>query len=234
MKEQITKTIIELTKACKIKSFTYNGEVRDFINCTKNMIEPYDIKVSNKYIPLLAKQYELEDLKPFTTQNNNFHVIKGDKFITFEVSHHSALQFLKRFVYIYLYTQTKFALSAGMEKLFANNIDEAITMLIDETFHDIGSNQFIHYLIAEFIKGSKNFDVENVGRRRDTLAFNHRNEQYDKTTRYFNHPFLFVIDNNTLKTVELYSASLDCRDLNKFTCGKQFKYWLINKIGVNK
>lgn len=233
MKKEVIQKIIDLTKTGKIKSFHYNNEyVVDLLNIKLfNLFDGKDIKISKKYVPLL-KEFSIEEIRPFLLQEHNFNLITNNKFITFNISAHSAEQFLKRMLFIYIESE-KFEFSIKMQKVYANYIDKIIDLLKQIHSKQISietlvKEPVVHELLKIMLSNAESIDTSNLGRRRDKRALNYRNQRYKKfgtTIRYFNHPFMFVVQEDILKTVELYSSSEDCRHLNKITSTNEFYKW---------
>ncbi len=231
VREKIVDTIIKHTQNMNIKSFSYENEVIDFMSLRKTKIDfKKNIKISNKYIALLCQDYEMNDLKDFMNHNNDFNIITNtNKYVTFQTTSHANIAFLKRLVYIYMHRDIKFEFSNAVCDLISTNINECIDILINQDWRDV-NNDFISGLMSHFLISSRVFTFKEVCRKRDLLAFEHRNKLYENTTRYFNHPIMFVVENGILKTVELYSSTQDMRHLNKFTSNdEKFNKWLKNK-----
>lgn len=230
-RELIIEKIKELTKQIKIKSVNVNDKVLDFRNIDK--IHSSDvISISNKYIPLLS-EFDMNELKDFFTHDNNFSVITNSgKYVTFNLTHHAVEQFIKRFIYIYL-TNDKFEFSTEMNIIYSEYFDYILNVLhtLNEDVY-LNEDEKLINLIKLVINNSEFFDYEkSTGRWRDKLAFIRRETEMINTIRYFNHPFMFIIQDNICKTVELYSSSQDCRHLNKFTGDtKRFTSWLRKKF----
>lgn len=227
MKLEIINKIIELTEYGKIKSFQSNGKLYDILNI-KSFNKTDNIALSNKYIHLL-KEFNMDDLKEVFTHNNDFNLVTStDKYITFKLTHHACEQLLKRMIYIYV-ESIKFEWSVRMKTIFNDSFDNIIDLLKNNT-QDLNTNPFVINLIKSLLNNSEVFTLDKSGRHRDVKSFIRRDKENGKTLRYFNHPFLFIIHEDFLKTVELYSSSEDCRHLNKFTGSTKFCGWLYNKF----
>jgi len=230
-RELIFNKIKELVKSLKIKSINVNGKIVDFKNIEQVSIND-KIQVSNKYIHLLS-EYNIDMLKDFFSHDNNFNIfLKTNKYVTFNLTHHAVEQFIKRFIYIYL-NNDKFEFSSYMKRVYSDNLDYTIDTIINLN-EDVYLNEDTNLinLIKMVISDSEVFNYEkNTGRWRDKLAFTRRETEMSNTIRYFNHPFMFVVQDTICKTVELYSSSQDCRHLNKFTSDtKKFTIWLKRKM----
>lgn len=230
-RELILQRIIELTKSLKIKSINVNGKIVDFRNV--HTISTKDkIQVANKYINLLS-EFNMLYLKEFFSHENNFNIITANnKYVTFNLTHHAVEQFIKRFIYIYL-NNDKFEFSTFMKTIYNNYLDYTIDTILnlnEDTY--LNEDDTLIELIKLIIGKSEVFNHEkSTGRWRDKLAFSRRENEMTNTIRYFNHPFMFVVQDNICKTVELYSSSQDCRHLNKFSSDtKQFTIWLKKKM----
>lgn len=228
---KILEKISKLTKECKIKSFIKNDLVVDFTNINKIEFKEDDIiKISNKYIYLL-KEFSFEDLKPFLNHSNNFNFITyKNKYITFNLSNHACEQLLKRMIYIYV-KGNKFEWSVRMQNIYNNYLDIIVNILKNkETYFDLINNEHVIKIVKALLNGSEVFTLEKSGRYRDKKSFIRRDNLNGKAVRYFNHPFMFIVQDDYLKTVELYSSSEDCRHLNKVTSGKEFYSWFNKKF----
>lgn len=229
--EKVVNKIISLVNKCKIKSFTKNNIIYDITNIKNFEYQEDDIiKVSNKYIHLL-KEFYFEELAPFLNHNNNFNLITyKDKYITFNLSNHACEQILKRMIYIYV-KGNKFEWSVRMQKIYNSYFDIIVEILKNKnTDFDLVNNKYVLDIIKAILKGSKVFTLEKSGRHRDKKSFIRRDKNQGKALRYFNHPFMFIVQDDYLKTVELYSSSEDCRHLNKETSDNNFYNWFNKKF----
>lgn len=231
-RDEIIDSIVKLTKSINIKSFTNGDTLIDFRNISE-LDRDLPISISNKYIPLL--DYSIGDLQEFFTHDNNMNVVTyKEKFISFIMTNHAVEKFLKRFIYIYLMGD-KFEFSVKMKRLYTSEFD-AVSSILLEMDEDTKLNENIDAMniVREVLMGSELFHTGNSGRHRDIKAFNKRDLEYGDTLRYFNHPFMFVVENGVCKTVELYSSSQDCRHLNKHTSNsKRFMRWLRERLDIN-
>lgn len=229
IKDVIIEDIVTLTKQIKIKSFSFNDIVIDFQNIHEYEDKLYDkdsvIKVSNKYIPLL--KYKFNDLKEFMTSDHNFHMINNkEKHLSFNITNHASIQLLRRMLYIYIKSD-KFEWSSTMKTFFIEHLDDIIALLKEsKNIKDFSTNEFLSSTIELLLYNATVFNPDNVGRDRDRLAFARRDKKNQGTIRYFNHPFMFIVQEGILKTVELYSSSEDCRHFNKETSDdRTFNRW---------
>lgn len=236
----IVNDIIELVQKGKIKSINCNNEIIDITNIRtkKDLLLEGDVKVSNKFIPLL--NYDFKYLKEFLTHTNNYNLItnKG-KYLTFNITYHAVEQICKRLLYIYV-INTKFQFSLKLTTWFENNLDKLVDKIknfkedkeIDYFTSEVCNiesefDSFTYELLDLLLYDSSLLITENSIRMRDRLSFKRRDKERGKCDRYLLHPFLFVIQDGVLKTVELYSPSIDCRHLNKFTSDyKKYNKWL--------
>lgn len=223
--------LTNLTKEGKIKSFLKNNLIVDITNINKIKYKEDDIiKISNKYIHLF-KDYSFEELKPFLNHSNNFNLITHkEKYITFNLSNHACEQLLKRMIYIYV-KGNKFEWSVRMQNIYNTYLDIIVNILKNKEIEfDLINNRYVIEIIESLLNGSEVFTLDKSGRHRDKKSFIRRDNLNGKAVRYFNHPFMFIVQDDYLKTVELYSSSEDCRHLNKETTGKEFYSWFNKKF----
>lgn len=233
IKQIIFNKIYDYVKNGKIKSITINNKIYDLLNIKEYIYNKDDkIQVSNKYIHLL-KEFSFIELKSFLNHSNNFNMITyKDRYITFKLSNHACEQLLKRMIYIYV-KGNKFEWSVRMQELYNKYFDIILEILknyLNNQDTDLVNNKDINDILSLILNGSEVFTVDKTGRFRDKKSFIRRDNKKGKALRYFNHPFMFVIHDDYLKTVELYSSSEDCRHLNKDTSGKEFYNWFNKKF----
>ena len=233
-KKLIDELIIGL-KLFNIESINVDGDVVNYKNINNIPIDELikaNITISNKYVNYLVKRgIKLDNIIPLL-DNKNPHcslLTSSGKYLSFDVTHHSAEALIKRFVYVYL-IELKFELGKKLELIYDKYFND-ICDILESKCKDIGNNPIIHNLIKDILKSSSIHKIENTGRIRDEIAFTNRDNTHKKCNRYFNHPFLFIMEGNILQTVELYSSSQDFRGLNKFTKESNFKKILLSKLG---
>ncbi len=180
------------------------------------------IKLSKKYIPLLYnKKINLDLCVKFTDKVQNVYLVNKNKFIDFNITHHSAEQLVKRMIYIYLHSE-KIDLSKHTLNVYNKYLDDLIEMLLNEDIDEtkLGNNDIIKEIVLQLLKDSEYQDVSSITRTRDRLAFTRRDRIHKNTNRYISYPFLFIMQDQVLKTVELYGKKqFDARYYNKVTSG---------------
>lgn len=218
-----------------ISSVSIDGDVVDFRsikNYSIKSLSEANIVISNKYVNVLVKKGAcIEDVVKLLHKTPHCYVLtnKG-KFLSFDVTHHSALSLINRFLYVYIMEDIKFEKGVDLESIYEEYFNDMVDVITGD-ISDIGNNSRVHDLIRDIMKSSFNHKLENVGRVRDSLAFLKRNKKHQNCNRYFSHPFLFIIQDNILQTVELYSSCQDFRHLNKLTKKKSFNRLILDKLG---
>ena len=135
-------SIITKVKSLEIKSIHINGKLVDYSNIKDYNIVLEDIKMSSKYIPLLVEEgYPLDTLVDMLDTKFQINVYTNHKkLISLNITHHSAIQLLKRFVYIYI-TNIKFEFGNTLEKIYKEHFNTACDILINEDkIHKIGED----------------------------------------------------------------------------------------------
>lgn len=239
MKQVCRKTFIEeiikCTKDLRIKSFHADNEVQDFQNIQKaDYYLDKKIQISNKYIPILCETFELDFvLNNVVNKNKDFQLITNDlKFLSLNITYHAIKRFIKRYLYIYLNEQNNFEFSIEMQKIMNKNFDYILSLYLDTNLSEINKDVTIIKMVGSILKNVKVFNPDkNSGRYRDIWNFKMRINENKNTQMYFVHPFLFIVEDSAIKTIELYSSSYSMRNANKITgTDRQFKSYLMNKI----
>ena len=238
-KLEIIKEVINLTYSGKIKSFHIDETLVD-LRGVKSLVpeELLDKKlmISNKYIPLLCENFEIQTVvQHLCNDAKDVTVLTSEgKFLNLSVTNHSNQQLLKRFIYIYLVNADKFEFGIRMNEIFTKYFDYCITLILNNEIKSIKKDdtQLIN-LTKELLRMSRAFTSKNTGRHKDQWNLNVRESIHDVTTRYFVHPFLFIVEDGHLKTVELYSSSVDMYNYNKFTnLNNKFVEFVNKRLGV--
>jgi len=191
-----------------------------------------NVIIAKKYISLL-QHFNLKDLKEFLAVKdyNIMLITKKNKFIGIHVTHHSAYNFIKRFIYTYLLDTNAFEFSSDSNKKFLIYFNEFCN-LYKSGNKLLGDNKIIIECMEALLFNSVFFDYNSTGRLRDKLAFKERDQIRKDTIRYISHPFLFVVADEVLKTVELYSSCYDFRFVNGFIKDESgYDKWFKTKIG---
>lgn len=236
VKREFIQYLLELIDSHRIKSFRSNDNIIDNSINIESIINT-EIRVSNSIVPILCEKFDISFVGKFLNEKYDITVIndKG-KFIGIQVTNHSILQLIKRVILIYL-EESRFEFNNEIHSVIANNFNNYIDIMISTNWkeEDLLKPQ-VKELIEVLLKHSKYFDVSTATRKRDLLAFSKRDSTHNKCSRYFSHPFLFIVEDNVLKTVELYSDSFDCRHLNKLTSNNKtfIDYLMDNHISNSK
>ena len=229
------KVFKDLVKSLKIHSCHIDDKLVDYktiddytLNELDKLYEDNKIQVARKYLNELNKQdIDMDIIVKFNNTIGNIYFINQDgKFIDIKVSSHAVEQLFKRMLYIYI-VQDKFEFNYDTNYIYKNHINDMIDLcresLTSET--DLSNNVLAHKIIKKLLNRASIFIPANAKRYRDKQSFIRRDKQQGDTVRYLVHPFLFVVQDNILKTVELYSNNIDTRHLNKFTNTDEYKEW---------
>lgn len=236
---ELIKEILRLTKNTKIKSFQYQNVIYDFRNLEEPMFYLEDkIKISNKYIPLICEDFDLEFvLKNINITEKDICIITNEnKFININVTIHANRRFLKRFIYAYLDEQNNFDFSISMKAIFHNHFNNLLDIYINNSLSDIKKDSIIINVIKELLKDSKPFNpLTQSIRHKDMWNFKMRLKEHKNTQMYLNHPFLFIVEDANIITVELYSPSLSMYHPNKLTAReKLFRSYLFKRLNLKE
>lgn len=224
IKYDFIQNLIALTKAMKIKSFQIlkNDEkiLIDFQNIKDFIDILYDVKI------LLAKKnmklFDNESIKNYIIHNcteedptiyDNKVLVNG-KIVYFNIMNHAKIQFVKRYImFLHEYKNEV--------KLFKNkDINSLIIKLASfikyNNYPKISRSKELDEIIIDLISNSTNLNENNMGRHRDIRKFKARDQIHNQTSRFFIHPFLFILDNveKKLVTTELYSSSFNVKIIN--------------------
>ena len=236
LNKKLVDEIIKGIKTFQIKSININNDIVDITNISNYTIQDLitsRIIVSNRYVEYLVNNGIVLSKVLTVLDNTNPHcyvLTNKGKYLSFNVTHHSAVALVKRFIYIYLISDLKFELGKKIEFIYETYFNDMCDIL-ELNERNIGNNPIIHNLIKDILLYTNIHKLENTGRIRDEVAFTNRNNSHNSCNRYFTHPFLFIIENNILQTVELYSSSQDFRGLNKFTKEYNFRKIILKKLG---
>jgi hypothetical protein len=235
-KLEVIKEILYLSKELKIKSFHADDKVYDFrTNKEPEFFINKKVWVANKYIHLLCETFTLDFiLEHLEMQKKDINVISNDlKFISLDCTIHAMRRFLKRFIYIYLDEQNNFEFSSKLKSLLNDNFDYVLHLYMNNSLSNIKKDYYIIEIIKEILILSKTFNPDkNTGRLKDQWNFKLRNQEHSNTQMYFTHPFLFIVEDGHIKTIELYSPSLSLSEANKMTSiEKMFRNFLNKKMG---
>lgn len=241
IKRDFLKYLIEYTNNLKIKSFQIQEEDKitlvDFKNIKEYSIDSLmdkKILLANKYskiflkdniknkkeiIDYIASYCHEEDLTKY-----NYKIKSNDKYFYFNISNHAKYQFLKR--YILFLNEYGDEVKYFKDFKIRNKIFHYIEKLKIKS-EEVMTDKELDLIIVELMTGSKHLNSSNMGRKRDIKMFNNRDKQYNPTTRFNSHPFLFILDNDNkiIATVELYSSSFPIKHINdkiKNITDKQF------------
>ena len=236
-KIEIIKEIVKLTKNAKIKSFQADGVVYNFQNIQDyKFYEDKQIKISNKYIPLLCVDFELDYvLFSLELPRKDINIITNDlKFLSLDVTIHALRRFIKRFIYIYLDEQSKFEFNKSIKAIFLKHFNEILKLYLETPLYEIKEDYHTIEVMKDILKMCKPFNpLVNSGRHRDIWNFKVRMHEHKNTQMYFMHPFLFIVENGNIITVELYSAVMPMNRANKLTSvDNNFRKYLHKRLGI--
>lgn len=229
IKQTIYEDIYKLVKDGRIKSITVDNSVFDYSNIPEDGWK-YNVYISKKYIPML-KQYNISDLNQFLNSSTyNVQLINNDdKFIAFYTTFHAKKQFIKRFIYLYLMTDRPFEFNQTMNNILEKYFNKFISIVKYNNL--ISTDTEVDSCIEDIVLNSVVFKPEKTGRLRDKIAFTRRHNDLSGS-KYFAHPFLFIVNEEHLVTVELYSSSFDFRKINKFTGDDRAFYKFLEGKGL--
>lgn len=238
LKNEIIKEILFQVKSSKIKSFQADGKVLDISNIrdlqSTDLIQS-KILLSNKFIPLICENFDLEEvLSVLSIEKKDIAIITHDnRFMNINVTFHSTQQLIKRFIYIYINNQNKFEFGLQMNELYSKYFSYCINLVLNNKIDDIKKDEVILELITRILKMTKPFSKSNLGRHKDVWNFELRERIHESALKYFCHPFLFIIEDGFIKTIELYSSSVSMHRANKFTSDNfKFKEYIHKTVGV--
>lgn len=214
----VRKRIIELIYENKIKSVHVEG-----ILVNKSNIDEYRLKLlykpiqlSKKYLELFIKTNAVDYVyRTFIKDPKQYVVIIGDsKIIDFDLSPHAKKQFVRRLLYVTTDEFVSFVLNHSVMEAFEENKDIWLNILKRNIYDEL----IIAETMIDIIKTSSVLQPKSINRPRDKREIAKRQEKHDGiTNRFVSHPFLFIIHDNVLRTVELYSATADVRTANAVT-----------------
>jgi len=236
MKDSLKQTIIMKVLSIDIKSISIykdnKNTVHDYRTINKINFDLDDISISSKYVVQLVQSgFNIDDVVLLLKEKPEFYFItKQNKFFSCTLSNHAVIQFLKRFSYIYIIND-KFEFGKHYEEIYKDYFNKVNDILINKDWKDVKSNPVVLDLLYVVMKDIEYHNITSTGRPRDLRAFKERETQHKSTNRYFSHPFLFIVEDNVMRTVELYSSSLDCRHINKESNKRDFIYTLTKLLG---
>lgn len=238
LKFEIIKELLFQTRNGSIKSFHADDKVYDITNT--RTLQPEDLincklLLSNKFIPLMCDNFDLKEVTSvLCPEQRDIQLITEDlRFMNLNVTFHAVHQLLKRFVYIYMNNQNKFEFGIQMNQLYTKYFDYCINLILTNDLDLIKKDETVIKLISLLLRLSKPFSKSNAGRHKDVWNFELRERIHENDQKYFIHPFLFIVEDGFIKTVELYSSSLSMHNANKFTSdNKRFIGYLHKVFGV--
>lgn len=236
-KIEILKELIKLTKDSKIKSFHADNIVYDFQNLEDvDFYKNKQIQISNKFIPILCKTFELEFIiENLELEVNELTLITNDlKYISIDCTAHAFRRFIKRFIYIYLDEQNKVEFNVELKKILNNNFNYVLNLYLSKSLYKINTDYNIIEVLKKLLKMSRPFNPEkHTGSHKDQWNFRLRKSEHRNTQMYITHPFLFIVEDSKIRTIELYSPSLSYSKANKMTSiDKMFRRYLNKKLGL--
>jgi len=127
----------------------------------------------------------------------------------YSISTHAKRQFMRRYYIVNLDSLMSVHLSENIKKSFEMLQGEIADILFKQDW----DNPLIVDLIVSFLKTATT--RQTISSARDQRELARRGNRYANSTYSFSHPFMFVIVDGTIATIELSSQSLDCRNSNK-------------------
>jgi hypothetical protein len=217
--------LYNLTKHGKIKGFSFidNDTINiDILSKPLELNEPTSISISNKNFKKIKKIRPLDhNLISYLESNSLYNsdkikrckytiTNKDSKQIHFDLTNHSRIRFVTRLA-LFIESHTEYV-SYELKNLFFNSISPIFLKFIEDSSNIdilIGLDKYI----IQSMSNSINLTTKQLYRKTDIDHINKRNHQ-SATTRITNHPIVFVISNNIVKTCELYSSSFKLRKIN--------------------
>jgi len=201
--------------------------------------------LSKKDIKKLLKHtfFEKEDITLLTELSNKnvdkskIIKLKNGNIVTPEISNHALEMFVKRFTIFYIFYHNH---SENFSKKLIKIYNEELLPLIekDNYLNKEESRKKIKIIIRNQMQEASVFNLKKtLYRKKDIKNMLRRIEKYGSDYKIFNHPFLFILDNNATNvlTVELYSSNFPDLDfLNKFIKNINTKNYLKFKQELEK
>ena len=221
-------TFKKLVKDLKIANIHIKDTLVDYktidnysIADLEELVNSNELYIAKKYIPLLVQNgIDLDLAVLFLDKVGTVYLIRNNKFIEFNVTHHSTEQLIKRMIYIYINSNEYFEINKSLHKIYLEHFNYLVQVFLSNDYKDIGNDVVLHDIIKALLKDSDYHDSESASKLRDKKAFRYRDRKYKNTNRYYSFPFLFIIEDSLLKTVELYFGDNgDARAINKLTSG---------------
>lgn len=224
MKENIIKKIILLVKELKIKSlwFEKNNEkiLIDYKNVSQYDLLQGKISLSKKNLKFFNKEEMNFIIDNFINEEGKYKIIlrNGNVIFIDYLTQHSREQFIKRYRLCFLKYKENIK-SLNLETF--QEIDKIYQKIKKNNKLLFSERKYIDNLILKFLNKSKTLTDKKVGRIRDKKELNKRDTRYKGLTlRLHSYPFLFIISEKKLKTIELYSSNLNLKPLNDITSNK--------------
>lgn len=187
--------------------------------------------------------FEKEDIT-FLTKLSNKNIdkskiikLKNGNIITPDISNHAFEMFVKRFIIFYhFYHKHQENFSKKLMKIY----NEKLLPLIEEDNYlkKKENRKKIEQIIREQMQDASVFNLKKtLYRKKDIRNMLRRINKYGSDYKIFNHPFLFILDNNATNvlTIELYSSNFPDLDfLNKFIKNIETKNYLKFKQELEK
>lgn len=217
--------IMKLTESIKIKSFKIvlneKETTIDYSNIKTFIKEIKDtnnkIIISKKYFKLFDNKEQLLLIENCLSDDFKYKIFtNNEKLILLNsISVHSMEQYIKRSLLFYKKYGSEKDLSSRefieLKKIYndSNKLSKKDVLLDNKIY--------LENLILNKLKSTKVLHETNMGRERDKKEFAKRDNKYKESLRLLNHPFLFIINDRNLVTIELFSSSFNVRFLNKKT-----------------
>ena len=194
----------------KIGTVKIDGKDRDRASETEIM-SAKDLKISKKYLDLFVASGLVDVVhREFTEAPRDILVLtsKG-KLKDYNISNHALRQFLRRYFICNLDDKMKVHLSAQIKTSFEMIRNEIADILFKQDYADAS----VMDLFVTFLRSATT--QQTISSARDQRELARRSKRYENSVYLFSHPFMFVVVDGTITTVELSSQSFDCRNSNK-------------------
>jgi len=207
--KECKELIYKLHKSRKIGVVNIDGI--NYEKATLEQIQAGEVKISKKYLDLFVESGLVYAIHTNFVESPRTHLIITDKgkIKDFNISIHAMRQFLRRYYICNNDEKMKIHLSSVIK----NGFDLMKNDITDIIFKNDYMNPDAIDLFISFLKNATT--NQTISSARDQRELKRRSNRYENSTYMFSHPFMFVVVDGTIATVELSSQSFDCRNSNK-------------------
>lgn len=225
--DECKQMICEWHRWGKIGSVKLDGV--EYSHATKEqMMSAKTLTISKKYLDLFVASSLVDVVhQNFVEHARSILVVNSKgKIKDYNITVHAKRQFLRRYYICNLDELMRIHLSENIKKSFELVQDELADILFKQDYE----NPLVLELMVSFLKSATT--RATISSARDQRELARRGSRYKNSTYSFCHPFMFVISDGTITTVELSSQSLDCRNSNKIaTSNDRWESFFQSTIG---